>query len=81
MRIMDKIKQFEDGSETIESFNEIFSTCPLSGFNTNNIVTIAEIAGPDTVRYVIIGEERFRHNFRPFESDNVVEVVDERIRD
>lgn len=77
MNLIDKINKFESGPETVKSFNKIFENCPISNFSTNNIVTIGEIAGPDTVRYVTICEERFRHNFRPFESDNAVEVVDD----
>lgn len=77
MRLIEKINKFEDGTETVENFNKIFSNCPILGFSSTDIVTIGECCSPETTRMLTVNEERFRHNFIPAESDIVVEVVSE----
>lgn len=73
--LIDKINHFENTNETVESFNKIFVQSQLFGFSANEIVTIGEISGPDTARYVTVLNETFRHNFKPVEADKFVEVV------
>lgn len=77
--LIDKINKFEDGLETVEKFNEIFSHCPISGFDLDKIVTIGECCSPETSRIVTIDENSFRHDFvtKPEEIIEELELEDD----
>lgn len=69
MNLIDKINAFEDGTETVSSFNMIFTNCRLTNFDANAIVVIGDPVTPETTRLITINGESFRHNFKQVESD------------
>lgn len=73
MKLVDKIKSFENGPETLESFNKLFSECPIANFSTTDFVEIGECCSPETTRIVTINGNSFKHNFVPRLSDKVIE--------
>jgi hypothetical protein len=59
--VMDKIKEFESGEETVARFNKLFNQ--KLDHSSELIVTVGEILGPDTVRMLPIDGMEFKHDF------------------
>lgn len=63
--LIDKIKEFESGTETVESFNTIFNNCQITDQDLDSVITIGTPVSPETVREVTINGITFRHDFKP----------------
>lgn len=81
MRLIDKINEFESGTETVSSFNSIFTNNPIFGFDVDDIVTIGEIDGPETTRIITVTGNlttvSFRHDFTLADSDRKIVINEE----
>jgi hypothetical protein len=75
--LIDRINEFENGDETVKSFNEIFTTLPLKEFREDQIVTIGEPCSPETTRFVTVGNVTFRYDFKKNLEVNEGEVLSE----